>query len=143
MVDIFSEEKRSFIMSRVRSRDTTPELVVRQFLHGNGFRYRLHGKNLPGKPDLVFPRFRTALFIHGCFWHRHSGCPRATTPKTREEFWLEKFKRNQRRDHENQIKLKELGWRVLVVWECEVQTSKSRVRRLEILRDELVQSSST
>ena len=120
-MDTFSPEKRSEIMRRVRSTDTTPEKKVRSLLHGLGFRFRLHRSDLPGKPDIVLPKYRTVIFIHGCFWHRHPGCPRASTPATRREYWLPKFKRTVQRDQKNQAKLIELGWRVIVVWECEIK----------------------
>ena len=108
-------------MSRIRSNDTTPELVVRSFLFRNGFRFRLHVRNLPGHPDIVLPKYRTVVEVRGCFWHRHPGCRQATTPSTNAEFWQEKFKRNVERDKRNEIQLNELGWRVIVVWECFVK----------------------
>lgn len=120
-MDTFSPEKRSEIMRRVHSTDTTPEKKVRSLLHGLGFRFRLHRSDLPGKPDIVLPKYRTVVFIHGCFWHRHPGCPRASTPATRREYWLPKFERTMQRDRVNQVKLIGLGWRVVVVWECEMR----------------------
>jgi DNA mismatch endonuclease, patch repair protein len=120
-LDTFSPEKRSEIMRRVHSTDTTPEKKVRSLLHGLGFRFRLHRSDLPGKPDIVLPKYRAAIFIHGCFWHRHPGCPRASTPATRREYWLPKFERTEQRDRINQAKLIELGWRVVVIWECEIR----------------------
>lgn len=108
------------MMSGIRGRDTKPELAVRRYLHGRGFRYRLHARELPGRPDIVLPRHRTVVFVHGCFWHRHEGCRFAYTPKTRQEFWLPKLEGNAVRDARDQQQLADLGWRVEVVWECEV-----------------------
>ena len=131
--DIFSEEQRSYIMSRVSSKNTKPELYVRSFLHGQGLRFRIHRKDLPGKPDLVLPRYRTAIFVHGCFWHRHEGCSRATAPSTRIDFWNRKFSRNVERDSESQSALKQEGWNVLVIWECELSTIDKRAKCLSKL----------
>ena len=139
MTDVFSEEKRSYVMSRVSSKDTKPEKIVRSFLHRAGFRFRLHARDLPGKPDVVLPKHKTAIFVHGCFWHRHPGCKRATTPKTRRAFWMEKFKKNVRRDNLNQKKLKELGWEVIVVWACKLEKIKSREEALQNLVRTLTQ----
>jgi len=111
------EKTRSRIMARVGHRDTGPEILLRSALHKAGFRYRLHAGDLPGRPDLVFPRFRAVIFIHGCFWHFH-GCPRSTVPKSRREYWKAKFETNRTRDKRSVELLKERGWRALVVWEC-------------------------
>lgn len=108
-------------MSRVRGRDTKPELAVRQTAHAMGLRFRLHRRDLPGRPDLVFPRHRLAIFVHGCFWHRHEGCAKASTPKTRPQFWDAKFAANLRRDREVERQLIEGGWRVGTIWECETK----------------------
>lgn len=105
-------------MRRVRSTDTTPEKRVRSLLHKFGFRFRLHRNDLPGRPDIVLPKHRTVIFVHGCFWHRHQGCPHATTPASRQEYWLPKFGRTVERDKENQKLLCKKGWNVVVVWEC-------------------------
>lgn len=118
MTDVFDERKRSEIMSRIRSTDTKPELVVRRLLFASGFRYRLHDKRLPGRPDVVLPRWRTVVLVHGCFWHSHQGCSRSATPSRNHEFWVEKLKGNKARDELVCRRLQELGWRVLVVWEC-------------------------
>lgn len=107
-------------MSRIRSSNTSPELALRRALHALGIRFRLHRKDLPGKPDIVLPRHKTVVFVHGCFWHRHAGCKVASTPKTNTAFWEEKFQRNMVRDERNTALLKGLGWKVLVVWECEL-----------------------
>ncbi len=108
-------------MSRIRSKDTKPEMVVRRLVHGMGYRYRLHAKELPGRPDLVFRPRRKAIFVHGCFWHRHVGCPANRLPTTRREFWRDKLDSNARRDRRNEAALEEMGWRSLVIWECETK----------------------
>jgi len=112
------------MMSGIRGKDTLPEIKVRKYLHSRGLRYRLHVKTLPGKPDLVFPKFRLVVFVHGCFWHRHKGCRYATTPANNAEFWRSKFEANVLRDIEVVQKLKHAGWRVLVIWECEISKEK-------------------
>lgn len=112
---------RSAIMRRVGRANTKPELIVRSLLHSVGLRFRLHRKSLPGSPDIVLSKHRTAIFVHGCFWHRHPGCKYATTPKTRQEFWIPKFEGNVARDARKEAQLQELGWRVLIVWECETK----------------------
>lgn len=119
-MDIVDAKTRSRMMSNIRGKDTKPELTLRRALHARGFRYRLHIKGLPGHPDLVFPKHRSVVFVHGCFWHRHRGCPKATTPATRVEFWQKKFAGNTERDCRNIDQLRKAGWRVLVVWECEL-----------------------
>lgn len=120
-MDIFSPEKRSAIMSSIRGRDTKPELLVRRYLHRRGLRFRLYVKTLPGRPDLIFPARRVVVFIHGCFWHGHEGCKKARLPATREEFWRCKIGRNRNRDAESYATLESMGWRVLVVWTCEMK----------------------
>ena len=133
MVDRVSEEKRSWIMSRVGSRDTKPEIIVRRFLHAKGFRYRLYNKNIIGKPDLSNQKRKIAVFVHGCFWHRH-GCKRTTTPETNKEFWLEKFNKNIKRDRENIKTLNKDNWTVIVVWECEIKELESNTELNELLK---------
>jgi DNA mismatch endonuclease (patch repair protein) len=108
-------------MRRVRSTDTTPEKKVRSLLHKLGFRFRLHRNDLPGKPDIVLPKHCAVVFVHGCFWHRHQGCPHATTPASRQEYWLPKFRRTVERDKKNQEELRQKEWKVAVVWECETK----------------------
>lgn len=108
------------MMSGIRGKGTAPEMTVRRFLHAKGLRYRLHVKDLPGKPDLVFPKYGVVLFVHGCFWHRHKGCRYSTTPASNPEFWLKKFDDNVRRDADSINKLKKAGWRVFVIWECQM-----------------------
>ena len=121
MADVHNKKTRSYNMSKIRGKDTKPEIIVRKFLFGNGFRYKLHDKMLPGKPDLVFPKYKTVIFIHGCFWHGHDGCKYFVVPKTRKKWWLEKINRNKQLDTENLRKLKKLGWRILTVFECKLR----------------------
>ncbi|MGE8450089.1 DNA mismatch endonuclease Vsr [Delftia acidovorans] len=120
MVDIVSTEKRSSMMGRIRGRDTQAELLVRSYLHRAGLRFKTNDRSLPGSPDLVFPKYRCVIFVHGCFWHRHPGCRFATTPATRVEFWNSKFAANMARDKKAEASLLALGWRTLTIWECEV-----------------------
>ena len=122
MTDRISPERRSWNMSRIGSRDTKPELVVRSALHRMGYRFRLHRKDLPGTPDIVLPRHGTVIFVHGCFWHRHKGCSACYTPKTRIEFWKKKFRDNIKRDRRDTKLLRQQGWKVFVVWECETRS---------------------
>ena len=138
MTDIFDPEKRSQIMSRIRGRDTKPELIVRRVAHGLGFRFRLHRKDLPGRPDIVFPRHQAVIVVHGCFWHRHPGCKRASSPKTREGYWQNKFEDNVVRDKRNETALRDLGWKVMVIWECETKDHEAVAARIEsfLRRDE-------
>lgn len=121
---------RSDIMRAVKRAHTAPEIIVRQTLHALGLRFRLQRRDLPGSPDIVLPRFRTAIFVHGCFWHRHPGCRYATTPKTRQEYWLPKFAANVERDARKEAQLSELDWRVLIVWECETRDREELMMRL-------------
>ena len=120
MTDIVDSQKRSEMMSRIRGRDTKPELIARRIAHRLGFRFRVHRKNLPGCPDIVFPGYRAVMMVHGSFWHRHPDCRYAYTPKTRLRFWQDKFEGNVVLDRRNETAFRELGWRVLVIWECEV-----------------------
>lgn len=130
MVDSISPEQRSRNMSRIRSRDTAPEKRVRSILHGAGYRFSLHRKDLPGKPDIVLRRHRAVIFVHGCFWHRHQGCKRCTTPTTNAEYWIPKLERNTSRDNQHISDLEKLGWRVLVVWECEARDTRKLAKAL-------------
>lgn len=122
-MDIVSKAKRSEMMSGIRSRNTRPELAVRRFIHGKGFRYRLQDRSLPGTPDLVLKGLKTVIFVNGCFWHGHtsSNCKLVATPKTHTEFWVNKISQNRKRDERNKRKLRRLGWHVLTIWECEIR----------------------
>lgn len=130
-MDTVTPEQRSDNMSRIRSKDTKPEIVVRHHLHALGFRYSLHSPKLPGHPDIVLPRWHTVIFIHGCFWHRHEGCRKASTPKSNVEFWTAKFERNVARDKKEHAALEAAGWHVIVLWECEIKS------KLSVLADEI------
>jgi DNA mismatch endonuclease (patch repair protein) len=121
MADIWTEEKRSAVMAKIRSKNTKPERLLRSLLFANGLRYRLHRKDLSGKPDIVFQKYRTVLFVHGCFWHFHAACREGRIPASNSSFWQEKLSKNISRDAANQLKLKEAGWKVIVVWECEIE----------------------
>lgn len=123
MSDKLTPEKRSWNMSRIKGKDTKIEVEVRKYLFSKGYRFRKNDKRYPGKPDIVLPKYHVAIFVHGCFWHRHEGCKDATTPKTKTEFWLEKFDKNVKNDQIKQEKLRELGWKVIVIWECELKRS--------------------
>ncbi len=120
-------------MGRIRSRDTGPEVAVRSALHRLGFRFRLHGKSLPGKPDIVLPKWKHVILVHGCFWHRHAGCKMAYTPKSRTDFWLEKFRQNVARDEVIRNELKRLGWSVSTIWECEIENPQRLAQILDAL----------
>lgn len=121
MTDVHSPATRSYNMSRIKGKDTKPEMLVRRFLFANGFRYRLHVKNLPGKPDIVLPKYKTVIFVHGCFWHGHEGCKYFVVPKTRKEWWINKISLNIKNDAENYNKLESLGWRIINIWTCELK----------------------
>ena len=124
MADVHSKATRSYNMSRIRNKDTKPEMLVRRFLHKNGFRYRLHVKDLPGKPDIVLPKYKTVIFIHGCFWHGHQGCKYFVVPKTRTEWWLNKIGTNIANDANAETQLKAAGWNIIKIWECELKPAK-------------------
>jgi DNA mismatch endonuclease, patch repair protein len=121
MADSLTKEHRSWNMSRIKSTNSKPEIVVRSLLHCMGYRFRLHRKDLPGKPDIVLPKYRTVIFVHGCFWHRHLNCKYAYSPKTRKEFWNNKFLKNIERDNLVKRSLEDIGWKVLIIWECETK----------------------
>jgi DNA mismatch endonuclease (patch repair protein) len=118
-------------MARVKSRDTGPEMIVRRIAHGLGYRYRLHRADLPGKPDLVFPASRCVIFVHGCFWHGHEGCSRNRRPSSRTDYWVPKLERNRQRDAKNERTLLGMGWRVLVIWECETRDKAAVAERID------------
>jgi DNA mismatch endonuclease (patch repair protein) len=124
MADHLSAEKRSWNMSRIHAEDTKPELAVRSFIHRKGYRFRLHDKNLPGKPDIVLKKYKTVIFVHGCFWHQHKGCKRASVPKSNMDYWIPKLEGNKVKDRKNRCLLKRLGWTVIVIWECEAENIK-------------------
>lgn len=131
MVDKLASQRRSWNMSRIRSRDTVPELAVRRLVHRLGFRFRLHNRRLPGKPDVVLPRHRTVILVHGCFWHQHEGCIDCSKPGTNKSYWAQKLARNVERDAINQSQLISDGWKIITVWECET-------RHLDVLEKKLV-----
>ena len=120
MVDHLTKEKRSWNMRQIKNRHTKPEVLVRSILHRIGYRFKINDKKLPGKPDIVLPKYKSVIFVHGCFWHRHENCSKATTPKTNRDYWDKKFQRNIDRDKEVKQQLQQLGWYVIVIWECEV-----------------------
>lgn len=124
MADVHSKAIRSYNMSRIRSMNTKPEMLVRKFLHAQGFRYKLHDKKLPGKPDIVLPKYKTVIFIHGCFWHGHDKCKYYVVPKTRTEWWLNKINTNSSNDIKAIKALKKDGWRIITVWECDLKLPK-------------------
>lgn len=130
MADVFTPEKRSAIMGRIAGRDTKPEKRVRSLLHRLGYRFRLQRRDLPGRPDIVLPRFKTVIFVHGCFWHGHPGCRRATVPAANRDFWINKITGNQARDARVKTELERLGWNVLVVWQCELKDERAVTDRL-------------
>lgn len=131
MVDTIPPNRRSENMRQIKSKGMKPEMAVRRLVHSKGFRFRLHSPRLPGKPDLVFPRLKRIIEVRGCFWHRHQGCIDSHVPKSRRDYWLPKLRRNQKRDSDNVKKLRGMGWRVLVVWECEVANIKKLSAKLE------------
>ena|SRR2546422_11679747 len=130
MRDLLTKERRSWNMSRIRGKDTSPEKRVRSQLHRMGYRFRLHRKDLPGNPDVVFVSRRIALFVHGCFWHRHPRCKNCTTPTNNRRFWLNKLEGNAARDKRNQQALNKLGWRTMVIWECQTENTRQLESRL-------------
>lgn len=135
-MDIVDRAKRSQMMAGIKSKNTLPERLVRSFLHARGFRYRLHARKLPGSPDLVLPKHKTVIFVHGCFWHRHAGCKYATNPSSNIELWVLKFQENAERDSRNMRALQALGWKVIIVWECELR--KTATERLGHLVNEIL-----
>ena len=130
MTDVFSKQKRSEVMSLIRSKDTSAEMVVRRLVYGMGFRYRLHVAHLPGRPDLVLSRLKKIIEVRGCFWHQHRGCTDSHIPKSRTEYWGPKLARNVNRDKANENLLRSLGWQVLTLWECEIKDTRSTAKRL-------------
>lgn len=127
MADKLTREKRSWNMSHIRGKDTEIEIKVRKYLFSQGFRFRKNVADMPGKPDIVLPKYKTVIFIHGCYWHRHEGCKNCTIPGTNQEFWLQKFEKNVQNDSKHQQELKAAGWKVLVLWECEIESNFDRL----------------
>ncbi len=123
-MDVLTKEQRKKCMSHIKGEDTKPEIIVRSWLHNNGYRFRIHHSNLPGKPDIVLKKYNLVIFVHGCYWHRHKNCKYATTPKTNYEFWQAKFEENIARDTKNIEELSSQGWNVLILWECQVKTNE-------------------
>lgn len=135
MADVHTKETRSYNMSRIRSKDTKPELIVRKYLFANGFRYRLHRKDLQGKPDIVLPKYRTVIFVHGCFWHGHIGCKYFVAPKTRTDWWLNKIHNNITNDKKATQALKKEGWKIITIWECDLKNAKALLKLLKRLKN--------
>lgn len=139
MRDKLTKDRRSWNMSRIRGKDTAPERFVRSLLHRMGYRFRLHGPKLPGRPDLVLPKYKTVVFVHGCFWHRHEGCKNCTTPTSRREWWLQKLNGNVARDEVHRRSLQALGWRCIVIWECQTESPGAVESLKAIFRRRLIQ----
>jgi DNA mismatch endonuclease, patch repair protein len=133
MADVHDKKTRSYNMSRIRAKDTKPEMLVRRFLHAQGFRYKLHDKTLPGKPDLVLPKYKTVIFIHGCFWHGHEGCRYYVIPKTRTDWWLSKISTNKTNDSKAEQKLMKEQWKIIILWECDLKPATAE-KTLNTLR---------
>ncbi|HOF15971.1 MAG TPA: DNA mismatch endonuclease Vsr [Bacteroidales bacterium] len=138
MADIYNKSKRSDIMSKISGKETKPEVLVRKYLFAQGFRYRKNVKDLPGKPDIVLPKYKTVVFVNGCFWHGHKNCKRSTLPTSNTQFWKEKISKNILRDSENVQKLMNMGYKVLTVWQCEL-TAKTREKRLNKLIKHIIE----
>jgi DNA mismatch endonuclease, patch repair protein len=135
MADVHDTKTRSYNMSRIKGKNTKPELLVRKFLFSKGFRYRLHVKNLPGKPDIVLRRYKTVIFINGCFWHGHNNCEYFNFPNTRNEWWIKKISDTQTRDHFTEQELKKLGWKSIIVWSCELKNKNKDERLSRLIRE--------
>jgi DNA mismatch endonuclease (patch repair protein) len=140
-MDIYSQKKRSEIMSKISGKDTKPEILVRKFLFSKGFRYRVNDKQYPGSPDIVLPKFKTAIFIHGCFWHGHPGCKASRLPETRKEFWEKKINDTKLRDKRKTGALEKMGWNTIVIWQCEITNTENRQKRMESLLEEISKTS--
>jgi DNA mismatch endonuclease, patch repair protein len=135
MADVHTREIRSYNMSRIKGKNTKPEMIVRKFLHSNGFRYKLHDKSLPGKPDIVLPKYKTVIFVHGCFWHGHKNCKYYVIPKTRTDWWLNKINGNISNDTKAVKELKKDGWKIMTIWECELKPAKIEKTLTTLLTD--------
>jgi DNA mismatch endonuclease, patch repair protein len=133
MADVHSKETRSYNMSRIKGKNTKPEMLVRRFLHAKGFRYRLHVKDLPGKPDIVLPKYKTVIFIQGCFWHGHDQCRYYVVPKTKTDWWLNKINANKTKDSTNIEALKNIGWHVIEIWECDLKSKQKNTTLTNLL----------
>jgi len=133
LADIYSKQKRKELMSKISGKETKPEVIIRKHLFSKGFRYRKNVKNLSGKPDVVLAKYKTAIFIHGCFWHGHTGCVRAKLPKTRRTFWKEKIYKNIERDKQNCIDLQKIGWNVITIWQCQLKNKQQRMNLFDNL----------
>ena len=131
MADIFSKAKRSEIMSKISGKETKPEILVRKFLFAQGFRYRKNDKRLPGKPDIVLPKYKTLIFVHGCFWHGHQNCKKSALPQSNHEFWKDKIQKNIERDKSKQKELKKLGWKIITIWQCQIKSRESVEKALK------------
>ena len=131
VTDTLTIAERSRLMAKIKGKNTRPEIAVRSLLHRAGYRFRIHVASLPGKPDIVLPKYRTVLFVHGCFWHRHKGCKIASMPKSHRKFWAEKFLRNMANDKRHRRQLRRLGWKVVTVWECQLRWPEKVIRRVE------------
>ncbi|MCK4761263.1 MAG: DNA mismatch endonuclease Vsr [Candidatus Aminicenantes bacterium] len=140
-MDIYSKKKRSEIMSKISGKDTKPEVYTRKFLFSKGFRYRVNDKRYQGKPDIVLPKFKTMVFIHGCFWHGHTGCKASELPETRKQFWRKKILDTKSRDKRNIEALKKGGWNIIVIWQCEIKNKTKRQKRLHSLVTEILKNS--
>lgn len=132
MTDIFTKQKRSEIMSNISGKNTKPEIIIRKLAHSLGYRFRLHKKNLPGKPDIVFPKYKKVIFVNGCFWHGHKNCKRSKLPTTNKKFWKEKIENNKKKDAADYRKLRKLGWDYLVIWQCRIKTSNYKSLKSKI-----------
>lgn len=139
-MDIVTREQRSRMMSGIKGKNTKPELLLRSALHKLGFRFRIQRKDLPGKPDIVLPKYKTIIFVHGCFWHQHPGCKFAYMPKSNVEFWKDKFKRNMIRDQTVQSLLKEMGWNIIIIWECQISNDPVFIQQCRKLIQDVVNS---
>jgi DNA mismatch endonuclease (patch repair protein) len=136
MADVHTKEVRSYNMSRIRNKNTKPEILVRKFLHANGYRFRLHVENMPRKPDIVLPKYKTVIFVHGCFWHGHKKCKKAPIPKTNTNWWVEKISLNKVKDSQASELLKSQGWRVVTLWQCELKGDSWKPKLLELIGKE-------
>ncbi len=130
-MDVFTKEKRSWIMSKIKGKDTKPERLVRSLLHGMGYRFRLHHRDLPGNPDIVLPKHRKVIFVHGCFWHGHEDCSRSKRPSSNRRFWNDKLNKNIQRDKNNILALSDMGWTPLIIWTCEIKDIKPLKKKLQ------------